>query len=497
MRDRPDGLEHADFTDAWLHELKERAGARRWVLLVEEAGEVSVETETLGPTDKLYPAVWEHLVRLGDGLHHVRAVALGDTGRRLAATGVEQLVVWVAGGDGVVLVLETDDVREGELTPGDLLPSPELVASRGPDLLRVRRRSSDLLNLRQLLKRGVTDLENLFEAGTDDLLTRLLESAEASSAVVLDEADATIRCRASWTDETGEVSSTTTVMADWTWADVARDPLAALDEAAERVGASRARPWRHAIARGGHVLLGLVSGTAVPSQEGLDLYVGSVIAADSWRAAMSAAQRNAHLAERARLAMAIHEGGIQHLTNVAVQLEIAGDQILDEAVRSELASARAAVLDAIDSLRKELLDMAEVDAEATPKFLTRSLEQAVVDYSEEWDLDIDFSVEGTVKPVPETGIRLLHDVTYESLVNIRRHSGRTSGSVTVRFHEDAVAVEIADEGAGFDPDEIATRPDSSVHGLGLLRSEARHARSTFEVDSAVGAGTTVRCTTPL
>ena len=82
----------------------------------------------------------------------------------------------------------------------------------------------------------------------------------------------------------------------------------------------------------------------------------------------------------------------------------------------------------------------------------------------------------------------------EALTNARRHSG--AGRIEVRLgvgpDGDDVVVEVTDEGRGF-------KPDAAVEGVGLsaMRERSRIMGAHLEIQSAVGAGTTVRISVPV
>jgi signal transduction histidine kinase len=85
-------------------------------------------------------------------------------------------------------------------------------------------------------------------------------------------------------------------------------------------------------------------------------------------------------------------------------------------------------------------------------------------------------------------------VLSEALANAAKHAG--AGTVDVRLSAEpgAVALVVADDGSGFDPDGEA---GTGHLGLSLMRSRASEAGGQLEIRSAPGAGTTVRARFPL
>jgi two-component system OmpR family sensor kinase/two-component system sensor histidine kinase BaeS len=101
----------------------------------------------------------------------------------------------------------------------------------------------------------------------------------------------------------------------------------------------------------------------------------------------------------------------------------------------------------------------------------------------------------------------IRQVVVNLLANAVRH-GRSGGSVdvTARLAERALAIDVADNGPGIPADELPRVFDrfhkgrsSSGSGLGLTiaRTLVQAHGGSIHAESAVGAGTTIRCTVPL
>ncbi len=98
----------------------------------------------------------------------------------------------------------------------------------------------------------------------------------------------------------------------------------------------------------------------------------------------------------------------------------------------------------------------------------------------------------TAADVPELDPRVqaaAFRVVQEALHNALRHSGASEVSVTLSRARGRVVLEVADDGAGFDP-------GLAVPGLGLasMRERAAAVGGKLRVSSAPGAGTRVRLT---
>jgi signal transduction histidine kinase len=102
-------------------------------------------------------------------------------------------------------------------------------------------------------------------------------------------------------------------------------------------------------------------------------------------------------------------------------------------------------------------------------------------------LETDFSMEGDghLSPEVEEG---LYRIAQEALNNALRHAHARSVSVLLHLKNQTVALEVADDGVGFDP--TAAREQG---GFGLRGMEERAARlgGTLRVDSHPGEGSKI------
>jgi two-component system nitrate/nitrite sensor histidine kinase NarX len=88
-------------------------------------------------------------------------------------------------------------------------------------------------------------------------------------------------------------------------------------------------------------------------------------------------------------------------------------------------------------------------------------------------------------PVAETEVlRILQ----EALTNVRKHAHAERVEVRLQGEAQAVELEVADDGRGFDP---ATLPPEHHYGLRIMRERAERVGGSFQVQSGPGAGTRV------
>ena len=89
-------------------------------------------------------------------------------------------------------------------------------------------------------------------------------------------------------------------------------------------------------------------------------------------------------------------------------------------------------------------------------------------------------------------------IAQEALTNAARHAGAKNVSLSLRQLGERLRLEVADDGAGFDPAALASPQERGRHfGLVSLRERARLAGATLSIESLPGKGTRVTADFPL
>jgi signal transduction histidine kinase len=203
--------------------------------------------------------------------------------------------------------------------------------------------------------------------------------------------------------------------------------------------------------------------------------------------------------ERQRLAREIHDTIAQGLAGIVAQLEAATQGPPAEQARH---------LDLARSLARESLGEARRSVEALqPGALEDArLPEALAAYVKRWsELNgVAARVETVGRPVPlptETEVTL-YRVAQEALTNVGRHAAATNAVVTVSFVEDAVTLDVGDDGHGFALDGLPdhhrdSRRDQTGSGFGLtvMRQRTAAVGGVLHVDSS-GKGTVVHVEVP-
>ncbi|WP_341870247.1 sensor histidine kinase, partial [Streptomyces albidochromogenes] len=208
---------------------------------------------------------------------------------------------------------------------------------------------------------------------------------------------------------------------------------------------------------------------------------------------LAAAERTAGtLAERERLAREIHDTLAQGLSSIQLLLRAA------ERVLPAGDPAAAHVRQARETAQDNLAEARRFVRALTPPGLEHDSLAAALERlcAATPGCAVRFGVSGTPVRLPTPYEVALLRVAQSALANTVRHAAATRAEITLSFMETSVALDVVDDGAGFDPS--APRPGSGGgFGLPAMRARARTLGGTLSVESAPGRGTAVAITLPL
>jgi signal transduction histidine kinase/ligand-binding sensor domain-containing protein len=229
------------------------------------------------------------------------------------------------------------------------------------------------------------------------------------------------------------------------------------------------------------------------------LAAGLVVAATRLveRRKMLRAERefDAVLGERNRIAREIHDTLAQGYVGVSVQLEVLSELLRKnrtEAAVKQLDQTRTQVRDGLAEARQSIWALRSQDAgeKTLPVRLRRLAENAALG-----GLETQFNVFGAYRPLnPDTEQELLR-IAQEAIQNVQRHAGAKCLTAQIEYLPGAVALEIRDDGRGFDAADAAER--EGHYGLTGMKERAAIFGGTLEIISGAGRGTTIRVRTAL
>lgn len=199
--------------------------------------------------------------------------------------------------------------------------------------------------------------------------------------------------------------------------------------------------------------------------------------------------------ERKRLARELHDETTQTLTALGVRLQLAL-AAPPEARERELEEARTLAARSLDELRRLMHDL-------RPSVLDDlGLVPALRWYADRHlaarGISARFEVGDLPDRLPYELETALFRAAQEALTNVSRHAGAEMVLVEIAAENGQLALDIEDDGRGFDPTDVTPRP-GDLRGLGLLgmRERVELLGGTVTINSAPGRGTHVSIRVPL
>lgn len=195
--------------------------------------------------------------------------------------------------------------------------------------------------------------------------------------------------------------------------------------------------------------------------------------------------------ERAVIAGDIHDDSVQAMTAVAMRLELLGRGITDPVLVERHRKLEETVRQAIGRLRRLLFQL-------HPPALERDGLAAAIESYLAQTLDPDVCTHLVVDELhgdPPIALRILmYRVTQEALVNTAKHAEASQVRVALTTEDDGVRIEVRDDGRGFVPEDVDTRPGHM--GLASMRQRVELAGGWWTLESRPDDGTTVRFWVP-
>ena len=207
---------------------------------------------------------------------------------------------------------------------------------------------------------------------------------------------------------------------------------------------------------------------------------------------VSSSQHQVALDERQRLARELHDSVSQALYGIALGARSARNRLARDPQRA------VEPLDYVLSLAEAALtDMRSLILELQPESLEREgLVGALAKRAEaikgRYDIDVRTDLPDE-PPIPLDTKQAIYRIAQEALHNLVKHSRAKHASLRLRSDRDALTMEVADDGEGFDP----SRSYPGHFGLPSMRERAESGGGELQIESRPGEGTTVRVRVPI
>ena len=201
--------------------------------------------------------------------------------------------------------------------------------------------------------------------------------------------------------------------------------------------------------------------------------------------------------ERRRIARELHDETAQDLIALSRQLDtlISSGQRLSSQDRSLLEELRQQADRTLDGVRRFGQDLRPSILDDLG--LLPALEWLTSDLSQNFGIDIQMEVVGSLRRFTTEVELLLFRIAQEALRNVWKHSEASEVGVTLEFGKDKTILTVEDNGKGFKlPERVGDLATTGKLGLVGMQERVRLLGGNLTVQSELGRGTTVTVVAP-
>ena len=196
--------------------------------------------------------------------------------------------------------------------------------------------------------------------------------------------------------------------------------------------------------------------------------------------------------ERKRISRELHDGVVQELLNVSVELRLLKYQDDIDQLKTQSQDIESIMSRLIDDIRNLSLELRPSSLDDL------GLNAAFKSYFKQLEKNFGFivhyhfdSVELRFNPEIET---VVYRIVQEAVFNSLKYANVDSVDVHMLFEDNMIQVEVADQGAGF---VIGSQPKGSGLGLYGMQERAEIVGGSVNIESKIGKGTNIKLKVPI
>jgi signal transduction histidine kinase len=202
--------------------------------------------------------------------------------------------------------------------------------------------------------------------------------------------------------------------------------------------------------------------------------------------------------ERARVARELHDGAVQSLIAMEMQVDVVRRQSAGESVKvsAELARIQGLLREEVLKLRELMQEMKSIDVDARrlPSFLTDNVER----FQRETGIAASFLADLKVNTMPPRVCREIVRIVQEALVNVRKHSKARQVLVRLSSTDRGWKLTVEDDGRGFSFAGRLTHAqlEDTRQGPVVIKERVRLIDGELTIESTPGQGSRLEITVP-
>ena len=208
-------------------------------------------------------------------------------------------------------------------------------------------------------------------------------------------------------------------------------------------------------------------------------------------------RRRAGAAERARFARELHDGAVQSLIAVEMQVDVLRRQSdAGKPIGSELGRIQGLLREEVLKLRELMQQMKAIDVDA--QRLLGVLNDTVERFQRETGISARFVTDLENLDMPQRVCREILRIVQEGLVNVRKHSGARHALVRLGASQEKWSLTLEDDGKGFSFAGRYNQDQMEEAGKGpmIIKERVRLIAGELTVESNPGQGTRLEIVVP-
>jgi signal transduction histidine kinase len=201
--------------------------------------------------------------------------------------------------------------------------------------------------------------------------------------------------------------------------------------------------------------------------------------------------------ERARFARELHDGAVQSLIAVEMQVDVLRRQSGKSGpITDELGRIQGLLREEVLKLRELMQQMKSLDVDS--RRLLGFLADAVERFQRETGISARFLSDVEQLDMPQPVCREVARIVQESLVNVRKHSGAKQALVRLSSNGDRWNLVIEDDGHGFPFEGRFSHVELDTLGRGpqVIKERVRMIKGELTVESTPGQGSRLEINIP-
>ena len=199
------------------------------------------------------------------------------------------------------------------------------------------------------------------------------------------------------------------------------------------------------------------------------------------------------VAERTRVAQELHDTLLQSIAGLSLHVGGLSKIVTSQDVRERLESLRVQIDNCLRETRQSVWALRSQNGDAND--LVAAVKESAGRLIADRQIRFVLSVEGARRSVSDRVKQQVLRIAQEAISNCIRHAHATRIQADLGFGLDKVSLKVADDGCGFDIDDVARRVGH--WGLITMKERAQQVGAQLKINSVAGHGTEVEAVFPL